>query len=1456
MEVQAADHAKKREWTLALDYYNKLLQKQNNTEQQILTYILDRSECLYQLGHHETIINDCRHILKTFNGKYNNINEPRTRIQLIRSLFALNRLAEAEMVIKDWLMMVKQLNQIGDEKLGLENALERFFALNSRQSLEPWLNNLDKNYSKTKPMTKCLEKSQQGSTVFCIYCNLSFKDKADLMSHCLTQEHETMIMSDEGHDWHWRAPPRGFKSDSYTICESWKELGTCRFGIQCVEAHGEAELMEWKERFQYREMKMMRAKEKELYGKSYTEDLLEKWLQTPNSKTVMTERIDGVEDTCSCPLSVIVSSKNSNHKWKFHMQTRKPLRAIALLQDTYRNHFHLSEVSCGKQTFDIKNNQEFIATADPKSTDYAIVVIFQTTIFGTFRQSVVFDFGSEPVLVKHLCVDVVPDSDIEKIKEIRKEITCSVSERWTSANAEIVPFVSTLVSLSGNLEWETNLKAMYPYPQVDSFVLSNATVSEKKLTRNNYRERMHELLLVEEIARYNLVSQYNLTTRLQIAHSYLLSPNSMAASTAKYSGNGELFASVALSRELSEDTPEGRLILMHCNSVYLLPNPSDDRSPRKVYEAIIEDKGKDMIYLRLSSDTVRDLNLTTDTDLEVQIQFQLNRIPYCEWHYTIDKIKNYKLIFPETYVEPRIPWSPSRQWSASLDSRLNLKQKEAVVAITTPLFVKIPPILVIGPFGTGKTFTLAQAIKELIKDETNKILLCTHSNSAADLYIKDYLDIWVESGNESARPLRIYYQKRWVATVSPVVQKYCSIKMTGTSREFQLPTFADIDRHKIVVVTLSTSVYLSAMGLPPGIFTHILLDEAAQALECETITPLALATENSRIVLAGDHMQLGPDIFSKFAKDRNLHISLLERLYDHYPPQFPCKILLCENYRAHETIIQFTSESFYDQKLVSSSKQPKHFRFYPLTFFTTRGEDVQDKNSTAFYNNSEVYEVVERVAELKRNWPTEWGEVNEQSIGVVTPYADQVFRIRSELRKRKIDVCVERVLNVQGKQFRAIILSTVRTRRTCANGKGESEVDYGFLSNSKLLNTAITRAQSLVAVVGDPIALCSLGRCSKVWERFIQICNDNGSLYGITWTQLRFQLDGIELKKVYTLNPLAPEFIPRKYKELMQEQNLIRVPNLNPIPQPKVLPTFPNIQSNVRVVPVLYQQRPALTLPAPYVLNLPTSVPNLPSLPLANGFRPVRVLNPHELPVVAPSRQQVPVTPVSAPPPTPVPKKACSTKLIQFMNNVHFPEAQMLSDCVNLLPQHMSLADMIQQPSSVQERWYNYLRDTSGQMAADKFKYILQTTNQKGSRVPDNNLLERTTPHSSSDSPTFNWYDSPSNQINFNKPIYMKEVDSNTNWLEFNRSNPLYKRQATQQTRVNAASVNGVNGMKESDVQRHINEDFANLRINNTSSDDLYEIFKAYNGENQSHGSTTNRPLSNANVSGFYHYFS
>lgn len=57
------------------------------------------------------------------------------------------------------------------------------------------------------------------------------------------------------------------------------ENGSCHYGNQCVEAHGNDELHEWQERFEYRKMRMQRACEKELFGKSFTEQLLEKWVR-------------------------------------------------------------------------------------------------------------------------------------------------------------------------------------------------------------------------------------------------------------------------------------------------------------------------------------------------------------------------------------------------------------------------------------------------------------------------------------------------------------------------------------------------------------------------------------------------------------------------------------------------------------------------------------------------------------------------------------------------------------------------------------------------------------------------------------------------------------------------------------------------------------------------------------------------------------------------------------------------------------------------------------------------------------------------------------------------------------------------------------------------------------------------------------------------------------------------
>ena len=109
-------------------------------------------------------------------------------------------------------------------------------------------------------------------------------------------------------------------------------------------------------------------------------------------------------------------------------------------------------------------------------------------------------------------------------------------------------------------------------------------------------------------------------------------------------------------------------------------------------------------------------------------------------HNAVEQLATVETVYPDTDLAglPEIPWSPASQWpeDTRLDKRLNPKQREAVIAISCPTSLSLPPLLIIGPYGTGKTFTLGKAIESLLRDERgekNKILICTHSNSAADL---------------------------------------------------------------------------------------------------------------------------------------------------------------------------------------------------------------------------------------------------------------------------------------------------------------------------------------------------------------------------------------------------------------------------------------------------------------------------------------------------------------------------------------------------------------------------------------------------------------------------------------------------------------------------------------------------------------------------------------------------
>ena len=71
--------------------------------------------------------------------------------------------------------------------------------------------------------------------------------------------------------------------------------------------------------------------------------------------------------------------------------------------------------------------------------------------------------------------------------------------------------------------------------------------------------------------------------------------------------------------------------------------------------------------------------------------------------------------------------------------------------------------------------------------------------------------------------------------------------------------------------------------------------------------------------------------------------------------------------------------------------------------------------------------------------------------------------------------------------MRALFITAVRTSNLLREPhiircleSNEDIGDLGFMSDAKLLNTALTRTQSFVAVVGDPAALCLIGECTQV----------------------------------------------------------------------------------------------------------------------------------------------------------------------------------------------------------------------------------------------------------------------------------------------------------------------------------------------------------------------------------------
>ena len=151
------------------------------------------------------------------------------------------------------------------------------------------------------------------------------------------------------------------------------------------------------------------------------------------------------------------------------------------------------------------------------------------------------------------------------------------------------------------------------------------------------------------------------------------------------------------------------------------------------------------------------------------------------------------------------------------------------------------PFLVLGPFGTGKTHILAAAVSALLCNLRNHILVCTHLNQCADSI---YGRLSTTYSSAIMRLVPNEDAARHVQGSGVVLMKNVKI--------------SDILQKRVIVTTFLTAKNLKQFETPsqPLIFSHILIDEGAQTREPEALGALALAKQETKIVIVGDNKQV------------------------------------------------------------------------------------------------------------------------------------------------------------------------------------------------------------------------------------------------------------------------------------------------------------------------------------------------------------------------------------------------------------------------------------------------------------------------------------------------------------------------------------------------------------------------------------------------------------------------
>ena len=438
------------------------------------------------------------------------------------------------------------------------------------------------------------------------------------------------------------------------------------------------------------------------------------------------------------------------------------------------------------------------------------------------------------------------------------------------------------------------------------------------------------------------------------------------------------------------------------------------------------------------------------------------------------------------------------------DSELNKSQREAVFkSLNSKHF-----FLIHGPFGTGKTKTLIEIIRQeaLIKE---KILITADSNAAVDNIAERLIDTdlnILRIGNSRKISDRIkehslsvqtkkhpcyskieennniiseLYKKLDKTNIETQEVKYIRSKIRETHEEndkiYSKIQKDIIDNHKIILTT-NTSAALDMLSHCH--FDVAIIDEASQTTIPSVLIPIAKA---DKFILAGDPKQLPPTVTSN---NNELKITLFEILQKNFPEQQ--KFLNVQN-RMNEKLMEFPNREFYNNKLECGEKaknyflQPEQDVYHnksPIFFIDTskdnHNSESQYKNSTSIHNKLESKIASEIAIKYKQSG------IPESEIGIITPYVDQVNLIKTIIRKQT-SINVDTVDGFQGNERDVIIISLVRS----TNSKNIS-----FIADPKRLNVTLTRARKKLIIIGNTKTL----KQENIFKKLIEFYEEKKSL--------------------------------------------------------------------------------------------------------------------------------------------------------------------------------------------------------------------------------------------------------------------------------------------------------------------------------------------------------------------------